>query len=264
MNIQTHKTFPSTIYALALGVLCVAALFALTDWRALETNALPLAFFAVLSFILKRTGFHVAPDVTHSLVGIVDLAAVFVFGPVLGAWVGASSGFVYLFLYAWRRNKHSFHELIETPIFNAGLKIGMAYASSHLYLMLGGSFAPRTFTLATVPPVLAAAVAWFVIDHIGWGLLEFLRGGAGALANFLRAIYFYSLLIELLPLPFAIVIAVVYSALNVEMSLMIAFGLVGTAIVVQRFADTSLHLERRRTEMAVMNEFGYALSNAVF
>ena len=254
----------ATIYALALGVLGVGALFALTDWRALEANALPLAFFAALSFILKRTGFHVAPDVTHSLVGIVDLAAVFVFGPVLGAWVGAASGFVYLFLYAWRRNKHALRELIEIPIFNAGLKIGMAYASSHLYLMFGGSFAPRAFELTTVPPVLAAALAWFVIDHIGWGLLEFLRGGAAALANFLRAIYFYSLLIELLPLPFAIVIAVVYSTLNVEMSLMIALGLVGTAVVVQRFADTSLDLERRRTEMTVMNEFGNALSHAVF
>ncbi len=261
---MTRNTFPSTIYALALGVFGVGALVALTDWHALERDAVPLAFFAALSFILKRAGFHAAPEVTHSLVGIVDLAAVFIFGPLPGAWVGASSGFVYLFLNAWRRNKHSFRELIEIPIFNAGLKIGMAYASSHLYLTFGGKFMPREFTIATFAPVIAAAVAWFVIDHIGWGLLEFLRGGAAGLSDFLRTIVLYSVFIELLPLPFAIVIAVVYSTLNVEMVLMIAFGLVGTAVVVQRFADASLHLERRRTEMTVMNEFGNALARARF
>ena len=261
---MTRNSLLSTIYSLALGALGVGALFALTDWRALEVNAIPLTFFAALSFILKRAGFHAAPEVTHSLVGIIDLAAVFIFGPVLGAWVAASSGFFYLFLNALRRDKHTFHELVEVPVFNAGLKIGMTYASSHLYLMFGGSYAPRTFTFATLPAVIAAALAWFVIDHIGWGLLEFLRGGAAALVNFLRAIYFYSIFIELLPLPFATVIAVVYSALDIEMSLMIALGLLGTAIVVQRFADARLDLEQRRTEMTVMNEFGNALARATF
>ncbi|MDE3090383.1 MAG: SpoIIE family protein phosphatase, partial [Chloroflexota bacterium] len=51
---------------------------------------------------------------------------------------------------------------------------------------------------------------------------------------------------------------------NVEMFLLLALGLVGTAIVVQRFADASVHLERRRREMLVMNEFGNALARAVF
>ncbi len=261
---MTRSFLPATIYALALGVFGVGALVALTNPHELIQSALPLTFFALLSFILKRAGFHAAPEVTHSLVSIVDLAAVFIFGPVLGAWVGASSGFVYLFLNAWRRNKHTFRELFEIPVFNAGLKIGMAYASSHLYLTFGGKFMPRDFTIATLAPIIAAAVAWFVIDHIGWGVLEFLRGGAAGLSNFLRTIVLYSVFIELLPLPFAIVIAVVYSTLNVEMVLMIALGLVGTAVVVQRFADASLDLERRRREMTVMNEFGNALSRAVF
>jgi len=261
---KIRNSLPATIYALALGWFGLGALVILTDWRALQANALPLAVFAALSFILKRAGFHAAPEVTHSLVGIVDLAAVFIFGPLPGAWVAATSGFFYLFLNAWRRDKHTIRELVEIPIFNAGLKIGMAYASSHLYLMFGGRFAPREFTLATIPAVVTAGLAWFVIDHIGWGLLEFLRGGAQALANFVRSILLYSVFVELLPLPFAIVIAVVYSTLSLEMFLMISLGLVGTSIVVQRFADASLHLERRRTEVAVMNEFGYALSRAVF
>jgi serine phosphatase RsbU (regulator of sigma subunit)/putative methionine-R-sulfoxide reductase with GAF domain len=261
---MTHNSLSATLYALALGLFGVGALIALTEPSALYANALPLAFFAVLSFIVKRAGFHVAPQVTHSLVGVVDLAAVFIFGPILGAWVAATSGFFYLFLNALRHEQHTFRNLFEIPFFNAGLKIGMAYASTHLYLLLGGKFVPREFTPQMIPSLLAALLAWFAVDHIGWGLLEFLRGGAQALTNFLRSIIFYSILMELLPLPFAIVIAVVYSSLDVGVFLIMALGLVGTAIVVQRFADASAHLERRRNELTVLNEFGQALSQAGF
>jgi serine phosphatase RsbU (regulator of sigma subunit) len=263
MTVRPHDYLP-TIYALAIGIFGIAALILLTDWRALYTNALPLVFFAALSLILKRAGFHAAPEVTHSLVGIVDLAAVFIFGPILGAWVGATSGFLYLFLNALRREKHTFRHFIEIPLFNAGLKIGMAYVSTHLYTLCGGEFAPSDFTLRAILPVLAASLAWFTVDHVGWGLLEFLRGGASALASFLRAIFVYSLLMELLPLPFSIVIAVVYSSGTSGILLLLTLGLLGTALTVQRLADTSVNLERHRNELAVLNEFGQAITRAGF
>ena len=131
---MTRNSLPSTIYSLALGLFGIGALVAVTDWRALQADAAPLVLFAALSFILKRAGFHAAPEVTHSLVGIVDLAAVFIFGPLPGAWVGAASGFVYLFLNAWRRDKHTFRELVEIPVFNAGLKIGISTSSRKVCL----------------------------------------------------------------------------------------------------------------------------------
>ncbi len=259
---MTRNLPVATMYALAIGLVGIVALVALTDWNALAANALPLAFFAALSFVLKRAGFHAAPEVTHSLVGIIDLAAVLAFGPILGAWVAATSGFFYLFLNAVRRGQHMFRNLALIPIFNAGLKIGMAYASTHLYLLFGGTFAPRLLTPELIVPVLGAALAWFGIDHLGWGLLEFLRGGSGALADFWRRIMFYSVWMELVPLPFAIVIAVEYGAGDYGVLLMITLGLIGTAVVVQRFADTSARLERRRQELTALNEFGQALAQA--
>ena len=258
------RDYLSTIYALAIGICGVGALIALTDWRTLYANALPLTFFAALSLILKRAGFHAAPEVTHSLVGIVDLAAVFIFGPILGAWVAAASGFLYLFLNALRRSKHTLRHIFEAPIFNAGLKIGMAYVSTHLYTLCGGEFAPSDFTLYEILPVFVASLALFTIDHIGWGLLEFLRGGVTGLVTFYRSIFFFSLLTELLPLPFAIVIAVVYGSGAQGIFLMLTFGLIGTAIIVQRLADTSARLERHRNELAVLNEFGQAITRAGF
>jgi serine phosphatase RsbU (regulator of sigma subunit) len=261
---QTRSTLFATLYAVALGITGLGFLVAVTWPDLLVANAVPLVVFAALSFIMKRTGFHVAPEVTHSLVGIVDLAAVFIFGPILGAWVAASSGFVYLFLNAWRRDKHTLRNLFETPIFNAGLKVGMAYAACRVYLLLGGHFAPRQLTPEMIPALVLAMVTWFTVDHLGWGLLEYLRGGATAFVEFLRTILFYSLLIELLPLPFSIVIAVTFSSLDRGVFLIMALGLVGTAVLVQRFADASAHLVRRRNDLLVLTEFGQALSQAAF
>lgn len=261
---MTRNSLPATLYALALGLFGIIALVVLTDWNALFANLMPLAFFVALSFILKRAGFHAAPDITHSLVGIADLAAVLVFGPLLGAWVAAVSGFFYLFLNALRREKHNWQNLVETPIFNAGLKIGMAYASTHLYTLFGGTFPPREITPALLLPMLGATVAWFGVDHMGWGALEFLRGGAPGLDKFLRSIIFYSVSMELLPLPFAFVIAVVYAAGSVGEFLMITLGLFGTAIIVQRFADATRALEFRGNDLATLNEFGQAVARAGF
>ncbi len=254
----------ATVYSISLGVGGIIALALLTPVQTAVANAIPLAFFAALSIIVKRAGFHVAPEVTHSLVGIVDLASVFVFGPVLGAWVAASSGFAYLFLTAVRRDRYDVEDLLVTPLFNAGLKIGMAFASTRVYMWLGGTFAPRGFTPPMILPVAGALLAWFALDHIGWGLLELLQAGLSGLGRFFRRIVRYSLLMELLPLPFAIVIAVVYTSLDGLLFLIMALGLVGTAIVVQRLADASAHLERRRNELAILNEFSQALSLAGF
>ncbi len=259
-----RNNFLATIYAFGLGLTGILALVTLTEWDALFANSVPLAFFVVLSFVLKRAGFHAAPQVTHSLVGIIDLAAVLTFGPIQGAWVAAVSGFVYLFLNALRHEKHTFTNLIEIPTFNAGLKIGMAYASTHTYTFLGGAFPPRNLTIEMMMPMAGAVFAWFVVDHIGWALLEFLRGGRPALEQFLRTILFFSILMELLPLPFSIVIAAIYASGETGIFLMIAAGLVGTAIVVQRFADTTRRLEFRSNDLAALNEFGQALSAAAF
>jgi len=259
---MTRNSRYATIYTLTLGILGLAALVWLTEWQMLYDRIVPLTFFAALSLVVKRAGFHVAPQVTHSLVGIVDLAAVFAFGPIQGAWVAATSGFAYMFATSYRRNRRSPRDLFEVPTFNAGLKIGMAYAATAVYRSLGGSYAPEAFTVAMIPAVLAAILAWFIVEHVGWGLLQWLEGGRVALISFYRAIFLSSLFVELLPLPFSIVIAIVYSSRDLGIFLMMSLGLVGTAFIVQQFADTSARLERRRNELTVLNDFGQAIASA--
>lgn len=257
-DIVTH------LYALGIGLFGIGALLALTEWEILFAQVVPLGFFVALSFILKRAGFHALPEMTHSLVGIVDLAAVLIFGSVPGAWVAAVSGFLYLFLNALRREKYTFEYVFEMPLFNAGLKIGMAYASTHLYTALGGTFPPYQVTPSILLALLGASFAWFAIDNVGWALLEFLRDGITALQTFVRRTLIYAVLMELVPLPFSIVIAVTYTWHDSGLFLLIAAGLVGTAIIVQRLADASARLERRSNDLTALNEFAHAVAQVTF
>ncbi len=86
-----RSQLPRLIYALVMGLVGIGLLVALTNFHALVALALPLAVFVLLSFIVKRAGVYVGPDTLHSLVGIIDLSAIFLFGPVPGAWVPALS-----------------------------------------------------------------------------------------------------------------------------------------------------------------------------
>ena len=70
---------PRLIFSFTVGLLGLGVLVLLTNWSTLLTNALPILFFILLSFIVKRAGVYTGPDTLHSLVGIVDPAAIFIF-----------------------------------------------------------------------------------------------------------------------------------------------------------------------------------------
>src|SRR5581483_12127114 len=91
-----RPVLPRLVFSFAVGFLGLGVLLVLTNWSALAAQALPILFFILLSFIVKRAGVYSGPDTLHSLVGIVDLAAIFIFGPVQGAWVPALSSLLYI------------------------------------------------------------------------------------------------------------------------------------------------------------------------
>jgi hypothetical protein len=128
MSSQDARTRLIAIYSLAIGVAGWALLWHLTRWESLRANLYPLLLFSVLSLIIKRFGVHVARDVTHSLVGVVDLAAVLALGPVVGAWAGVLSGLVYLELHAVRHRLFSWRFMGEHPCSAAGLRPSWPWA----------------------------------------------------------------------------------------------------------------------------------------
>jgi len=249
-------------YSVGMGIAGWSLLLHATQWDTLRTHWWPLFLFTALSVVIKRLGFHVAREVTPSLVGIVDLAALFVFGPAAGAWVAASSGLAYLELRALRHHLFSWRFMAEHPLFSSGLKALMALGCGELYVRLGGTIAPTTVTWPMLIPLLTTLAVWFTIDHLAWGARAFLRAGASELRDFLRKMLAHSILVELLPLPLSIVIALAYVSMGEPVFMLLALALIASGALLQRFSQIGVDLQEHVAELAVLNEFGRALVEA--
>ncbi len=262
-----RSPIPRLLFSFAIGLVGLGILGLLTDWDILRAHALPLIFFILLSFIVKRAGVHSGPDTLHSLVGIVDLAAVFIFGALPGAWVPAMSSLLYILVHNLEYGYHSPLALFETPIFNAGLRAIMGILSGATFVALGGALPPQDFGIINLLPAAAAMFIWFVLDNLGWALWETMRLGASAFLKLFRETLKASLLVELAPLPFSMVIAVVYTefgGLTRPIFILLAGGLVLVGFVIQRYALTQERLRRHSLELAALNEFNQAVSHAGF
>jgi len=259
---DTWRTRLIALYSLGIGAAGWSLLLYVTRWDALRASFWPLLLFTGLSLVIKRFGFHVTRDVMHSLVGIVDLAAIFVLGPTVGAWVAALSGLLYLALRALRHHLFSWRFMGEHPIFSSGVKALMALSCGGLYIRLGGIVAPAIVTWQMFIPLLTTLALWFIIDHIAWGFRAFLRAGTLGLLDFLHKALAYSILIELLPLPLSIVIALAYVGMGEPAFVLLALALVASGALLQRLSWVGARLEERVAELATLNDFGRALVEA--
>lgn len=264
---QMRSALPRVIFSFTVGACGLGTLILLSDFDALVAQLLPLLFFIVLSLIVKRAGVYSAPDTLHSLVGIVDLAAVFIFAPLPGAWVPTLSSLFYVLFNNLERGRQSPLELFESSVFYSGLRGLIGLASGAIYVALGGTLPPHALGLGNLLPAAAAMLFWFIVDNLGCGLWETLRLGRHGFYRLFRETLSASLLVELVPLPFSIVIAVVYTefgGLARPIFLLLAAALIEGAFVIQRYAEAQERLEKRTRELVAFNEFNQALAHAGF
>ncbi len=224
-----------------------------------QPQVLSVLLFLLLAIVLKLEGFQVARLVTHSLVGVAVLGAVVALGPCGGAWVGALSS---LLTFASRRpapgeGRGAAHWRLA--FFGGGLCALAAAGSGALYGFLGGPWAPITLHWRYLAPATALSLAWFLADHLGWSLRIGLEEGLGGLRRFLRSIQPYSLVIELLPLPLALLLAASF-----RLPERLAFGLLGAFLagVAEILRRLNLALDRARERVAdltTLNAFSHAL-----
>lgn len=262
-----RSPIPRLIFSFTVGLSGLGVLVLLTDWSMLRAQALPILFFILLSFIVKRAGVHSGPDTLHSLVGIVDLAAVFIFGPLPGAWVPAMSSLLYILVNNLEYGRRTLVGLLETPLFNAGLRALMGILSGAAFVALGGALPPQDFGITNLLPASTAMLIWFVLDNLGWAIWETMRIGARDFWKLFRDTLKASLLVELVPLPFSMVIAVVYTefgGLTRPIFILLAAGLILVGFVIQRYALTQERLRRHTRELALLNDFNQAVSHAGF
>ncbi len=198
---------------------------------------LPILLFSALSLLVRCSGFHLDSHIEYNLAGAIDVAAVLTLGPVGGALVAVLSGAVCLELYALRHRKLSRRHLIEIPLFNTGLKALMALLGGIVYLQLDGLVPLSRLDWQTALAVGGLSLVWFVLDCVGWAIWGSLSSGWVQLRLFGRDAFPQALLVGLLPLPFAVIVSLVYTRLGWGAFCILALFIVAVAFLVQRWAD---------------------------
>ncbi len=251
------------LYDLGTGLAGGSLLLYVTQRDALFANCWPVAVFTMLSFVIKRFGFRTTGDLTNSLVGVVDVAAVLAFGPTLAAWVAGMSGLAYLELSAPRRSGFSWRFMGQHHvIFSSGQKALMALACGALYLRLGGTVAPVTMTREMLAPLLIAIGLWFALDRACRAGRTFLCGGRAELARFVSQTFTSSVWVELFPLTLSMVVALVYVGMGAFAFALLGLALAASAALLQHLSQVRTRLEKRVAELGVLNKFGRALVEA--
>lgn len=246
------------IVVIACGLTALTVVVA-DGWR---PQAGPLLVFVVLSAILQRSGFHTTQQVTHCLVGMVDVAAILIFGPLGGAVVSFLGGFAYLALHAFRSKKRSLGSLLVSPLFDGSLKALMALGGGALYLRLGGAIPLTAPSWQDAPALAVLFIAWFALDHLAWGAMMFLPGGWAGLRAFVRDSLPVSVVVELLPLPMSVPIATLYARGEMGLFAVVTAGVVAASVTLQAFSDARMARERRLRELTLLDRIGWDFARA--
>jgi serine phosphatase RsbU (regulator of sigma subunit)/signal transduction protein with GAF and PtsI domain len=259
--------------------LALAGLVGLAGWAVLLSVGMRLpayerigdwALFVLLTLLIKGLGGQAVRRETHSLVGILDVAALLLFGPAGGTWVVAVGSFLYQIergaIEVWRTRREG-HEvrlavLLGNVLFDSGLTIFMALAGLGVYGLAGGQM-PVHIPLDVVEfgPALVLFGTWFVLDHVGWAGAEAVLGGWAAVREWFLAVIGPSVLMELLPLPFSLLVVLSYRE-NLPTFVLVVGGLIGTSIVIQRLFATAHEQRRSARELAMLNEAARAIGQA--
>ncbi|MBN1935585.1 MAG: GAF domain-containing protein [Anaerolineae bacterium] len=259
---STTRAWLLHLYRIGIGLSGIVLLIILARTIPWAEAGISLALFTLFSLIIKRAGFHIAPGVTHSLVGVVDAAVLLIFGAPAGALVATASCLAYLLLRTWRHQTSATRtEMLEIALFSSGLKALIALGAGAIYHWAGGSVLAE-INSRDIWPLLALFVVWFAFDHLGWGISEFIHGGLEQVWAFLRTVWSTSLLVEFFPLWATVIIVFVYHQGNMFVFWLLAAGLVAVSLVVQRLSDMWERLQDRLTELTALSEIGRAIVSA--
>lgn len=260
------RSLVATGLGLSVGAGGLALLAYLISTQRVWTSWLAILIFSILSLLVQRSSLHLsaAGEPTResvwlgSLVGVMDLAAIMALGPVRGGAVAALSGSVYLAASAGRRYRLEVRRLVVVPLFNAGLKVLMALVCGWLLITFVSALPLETLPVRALPALLGVCLAWFAMDRLGWGMLDLGRDPVSRV----RAFSAPAVLVELVPLPFAAVVALTYTQLGWGPFGLLALALVVMAALTQRWVDAHTALERRVAELTMLDQVGRSVAQA--
>lgn len=212
-----------------------------------------LTLFMVLAIVVEGLSFRLPPDDPHSLVGVVNLAAVLVLGPASGALVAGTVGFamgvVVPLAYGRPRTLYS---LLGKPALRSGLRIIGILTGAALAGQLSSTPGFWLLLLCIVP-------CYTLVVALGRAAREYLAGGRTGLRTWWRGSWRASLLNEVLPLPLAALLAVALLRLDWPFFALACASLILVSLALRQ---SSLAVQQQRVsvrELSLLNASSRAL-----
>ena len=232
----------STVGELLYGVVLFGgALVALT--AAWSGSVLQADDWHTVLFVLAFGLFTISIGYEHPHLGYVSfdrvaqVSSILVLGPVDAAWINGLASL----LYPWHRLRKgaSLRSVCGASLMNAGLMSLMILAAGLLYQKLGGPVPLAAVEPASFAAVLALLAAMQLMNEGGMLLLAWIRG------QLLRdTLSLFDTLTELTAGLIAVLVAIVWTRMEVEVLLLLLAVLSAGMLALKRFAEMRLRLER--------------------
>lgn len=226
------------LYAAVLAAAAVAALSA--AWPGSELQ--PGDWHTVL-FVLAFGLFTISIGYEHPQLGYVSfdrvaqVSSILVLGPVDAAWINGLASLIY----PWHRLRKGvpLRAVVNASLMNAGLMSLMILSAGWLYQSLGGPVPLEAIEPASFAAVLVLLVAMQLINEGGMLVLARLRG-----QRMRDTLGLFDTLTELTAGLIAVLVAIVWTRMEVEVLLLLLAVLSAGMLALKRFAEMRQRLER--------------------
>jgi len=237
-NPQPWSRAGELLYGAALFAGAIAALSIAWPGSALQASDWHTALF-VLAFGL----FTISIGYEHPHLGYVSfdrvaqVSSILVLGPVDAAWI---NGLASLF-YPWHRLRKGvpLRAVCNASLVNAGLMSLMILLAGLLYESLGGQVPLAAIEPASFAAVLALLVVMQLINEGGMLVLARIRG-----QSIRDTLSLFDTLTELTAGLIAVLVAIVWTRMEVEVLLLLLAVLSAGMLALKRFAEMRMRLER--------------------
>jgi len=194
-------------------------------------------------FVLAFGLFTISIGYEHPHLGYVSfdrvaqVASILVLGPVDAAWINGLASLIY----PWHRLRKgvSLRAVCNASLMNAGLMSLMILAAGLLYQSLGGPVPLAGIQPDSFAAVLVLLVVMQLINEAGMLVLAWIRG-----QSMRETLGLFDTLTELTAGLIAVLVAIVWTRMDVEVLLLLLAVLSAGMLALKRFAEMRLRLER--------------------
>lgn len=203
----------------------------------------------LIALLIESAGYRVPPADPHSLTGIVILSLALMGQPWVATLIIAINAFaVGMALPFIDRRPITFYSAVVRPWARAGVRITAVAAGAWIASMIAGP----------VGVALQIAIYPLIIILNRWGRIQIQQDTTGV-AQWWRGASLSILITEIIPLPLALLGAIVYSTLGIWYFLLLCLAVLGASAIMRQVTINLRNQQASTNELAILNATSRAI-----